>query len=326
MEGAVGSGSFLGGQGTLATLLLYANFITARPFDIVTRRVMATMRAIRRRGRSMSNAVGSPMKRPIVNTDVLRGNAAGNAVASFSNGFALGITPKTALIVSCVKCGGRRVGIVPKGSLGVVLRRSARALRRIIMINCNIRGGSSIANSIASMKGRHLKGLPIAGMLRTIRNTTTNIAVARASSVPNSTPSTLIHNRGSVGTGSKPCVIISNIPVDGSKNALGSVGPGSVRSVRVLGSTSTATVCNAGNTGNIVLVAAGHNASNGPAVHCGKCFKIRSFSRGLSFYSNTRVARHCESCISRGPKRAVCGSCIGGTCRTRGRTGNVRGS
>lgn len=35
------------------------------------------------------------------------------------------------------------------------------------------------------------------------------------------------------------------------------IGSGSVRSVRMLGSTTTATVCNSQNTGNIVVIAAG---------------------------------------------------------------------
>lgn len=41
-----------------------------------------------------------------------------------------------------------------------------------------------------------------------------------------------------------------------------SFGPTSTRSVRVLGSTSTTTVCNSHTTGNIVVIAAGGNAGN----------------------------------------------------------------
>lgn len=57
------------------------------------------------------------------------------------------------------------------------------------------------------------------------------------------------------------------------RSTVTNLGPTSVRDVAMLGSTTTATVCNTHTTGNIVIVAAGGNGTNGPRV---------AFSAGLS--------------------------------------------
>lgn len=64
-------------------------------------------------------------------------------------------------------------------------------------------------------------------------------------------------------------MLISNV-----RHSFGSMSIGRVRSVSMLGSTSTATICNIGNTGNIVLLAAGHKLRRGPRV---------SFATGFNF-------------------------------------------
>ncbi len=52
------------------------------------------------------------------------------------------------------------------------------------------------------------------------------------------------------------------------------VGPGSVRDVAILGSTSTTTVCNSRTTGNIVIIAAGENRTKDASIDCSKAISI----------------------------------------------------
>lgn len=79
---------------------------------------------------------------PIMNTDIVVGNAASNAVASLSKGFIVSVPIKTALDISCVGVGAGRLAVARGlvrgvGSLGICLRkRVAAGARRIIMMNC----------------------------------------------------------------------------------------------------------------------------------------------------------------------------------------------
>lgn len=224
---------------------------------------ISTVSTIRRTG-GVANAMASTVK-PIVNTGMLRGKAAGNIVASVSNGFALGIRPKTAVIISFVNCRPRRVIMNGRADFGVRLGRSARLLSRMIMINCNMRGGGLIANTAIRMGNRSVTGLGAARTLNTLRDRSPNMGVRTISNRPNSKFGVGVHNTNA-GKGATPICIVSNM----TNNSVGTLGPTSVRHVSILGSTTSYTVCNSDNTGNIVLVAAGRNGMKGISMSCSK--------------------------------------------------------
>lgn len=134
------------------------------------------------------------------------------------------------------------------------------------MINCNARGGIAMANSITDMSNRRLGTSPAAGLAGNVMNHVPNIVNFRATSRPNNNNAAVhVHNAGSLNDGS-PLIMVSNIP--SHSNNVGQLGPARVRSVSMLGSTST-TVCNTHTTGNMVLVAAGHKGRNGPIISFG---------------------------------------------------------
>lgn len=258
------------------TLYVPSTFSCTGTDSPITNRLI---RSIRRK-HAIANGVVSSAKRPLVNMSMLIGNAAINAVASFSNGCSLRIPSNgRVLIVSCVKCGARSVAMKGDGRLGVGVRTSARTLSRIIIINCNIVGGHSLANSVTSIGTTSVMGSPTSGTVRTLRKRIPNLSVMHGSNGTASNMAVGVHKRHSLSSiGSRfnggitgtPLFVVSNV----RKNSFSSVTPTSVRSVRILGSTSSATVCNSRNTGKMVVVAAGGNTRNGAGFSCGNCFNI----------------------------------------------------
>lgn len=204
----------------------------------------------------MGNVMGSTANRAIVNTSIVIGNAGANAIASFSNGFRMRYTPNSALIVSCVKCGARRMGT--SSGVRMALRRSTGSLRRMIMANCAARGGTSLANSITIISAGGLGADSRASPVHTLRNHIPNVAIA-ASNSPVNSKAIHVHNVNSFGSSRSPLCVVSNIPAGVT---LGALGAGSVRDVRILGSTTSTSVCNSHTSGNIVVVAAGGNGGN----------------------------------------------------------------
>ncbi len=224
---------------------------------------------------AIDNAICSSLNSNTVNTAMHRGKASGTAIASVSNGFDVGISAnRTALLIDCMNFRSIRRHLSNEAALAVALIPSTRVVSRLIIINCNIVGHDSLANSISSVSrgtvGRNIG----ASLRRTVRNHVTNIRIARGSNTPNNNVSIRVHNVGSLDNG-RPLCIVSNVTVDNGADSgadiLTDVGPSSVAGVRILGSTSTATVCNSHTSGNIILVAAGHNRRNGTGVRCRKC-------------------------------------------------------
>lgn len=210
--------------------------------------------------------MGSADKTPMVNTGMMRIKDAGNAVASISNGFALGMSMKTGLGISCVNCGSRRVAMNGDGDCAVVLGRSARSLSRIMMMKCNARGGMGLANSITAVSSSGLIGHADTGIAGVLTKRVPNIAVVRGANRPKTSTKMLhIHNLKAVKS-TDTVIIISKM-----RSAVDDISPGSVRGVSVLGSTTTSTVCNMHTTGNIVLVAAGGKAGKHAVMSCSKC-------------------------------------------------------
>lgn len=245
------------------------------------------------RGR-IGNVIASGAKRPLVKIGMIRGNAAGNIVASFGKRFALGMTRKGALMFSCINCAARRVAM-GKSSLGVVVRRSSGALSRIIMMNCNDVDHGSMADSVAAIGTSGLGMKICSSPKRLLRNGIPNLAMMRDDSPASNATSVSLHKTSSLhaNTTVRPCCIVSNVP----NVSLDLVTPRSVRDVSMLHSTSTATVCNSGTTGNMVLVAAGGNDGDRRAsMGCDTCLTFSGVTGHLSVVATSRL----HACTGRG--------------------------
>lgn len=233
----------------------------------------------------MGNAMMSRAKRPVVNMTmgILTGGA--NAVASLRKGFSIRTPLKNTVRVSFVKCGAIAIGTDDR-PVDIALGRSSRRLSRIMMMNCNSRGGIGMANSIDVISSGMVRSHPMRGMSRTLRNIIPKLGVSM-----NGDNNTLsddldvgVHNTNAVNRNSDkdPLMLVSNV-----RNSVGAIGPGSVRGVSMLGSTTSSSVCNTHTSFNMVVVAAGDNGSNGAHIGC---------SNGMHFSSTVRVPRVISSC------------------------------
>lgn len=201
-------------------------------------------------------------RRPLVKAAIRIGNANANAVANVSNSCALpGMSGGTILMFSSVNFRSRRVTMNKHAAVGIMLGRTTRLLSRIIIVNCNTIGGDSLADSVTAMGNSRVARAIANGTVSTLRNGMGNMRIADNNN-PKTAPGILVHNMAAMGNAGPLCMI-SNVPMN---SGVGFLGDGSVTSVRMLGSTSTTTVCNAHTSGNIVLVAAGGNGANGTHV------------------------------------------------------------
>lgn len=280
----IGPGCLMFVEGIVGCLNVVSMSLTyTKPLFTADMRPFTNIAIMRRDMIAIGNRIISRGNRPVVNTGIVIRNAAGNVVASLSNGFSLRYPMNSALGADCVNCLTQAIGMAKGvGTLGVALGRSARALSRMIIINCNAVGGSSLANSITSIGTRRVVGQGPIGLKRNLRKTTTNMSIVHSSNSPRKNFSVHVHNITAIGNSTSPLCMISNIRMKASVSFL---GPGSMRSVRVLGSTSTATVCNAHNTGNIVVVAAGGNNGKGTGIGFSTGCTLRFGSGGVSITS-----------------------------------------
>lgn len=222
--------------------------------------------ARRVRVRAIANMMMSTGNRPVVNTDIMRGKAAGKVMASVSNGFSLGMGMNAALRVAFMKCRPRSIGTA--GDVGIILGRSGRLLSRIMIMNCKARGGTGLAKTMSAMSiDGALRTHPRSSISGTLRNMMPKLAVAGADKGLGDGPAVAVHNAKALDgdTADGPLVIMSNIPV----SSVSCLGARSVSGVSILGSTTSASVCNAETTFNIVLMAAGSTGgASGIAVGC----------------------------------------------------------
>lgn len=255
-----------------------------------------------RRTEGVANALASTINRPVVNTAILRGKGpSGNAVASVGNGFSLSIRPGTIVDVSCVKCVARGVGVAGRASLGIIVVSSARTLRRMIMMNCNSRGGTGLAKTMSSIGvSRMLNSHPVLGTSSTLRKTIPKLFMSGKNGTPKADGSFRVHKTCSINIGgsSNSCkgAVGPLMLVSGIRNSLSVMGPRSVRSVDMLGSTTSTTVCNTHTTNNMVIIAAGHPGNTtGFSLGCGGGF---TFKATIGLPGRTPLVSCLRTCLS----------------------------
>lgn len=229
---------------------------------------MSLRTTMRRRGH-VSNAMVSS-KRPLPNISMRMGNTAANAVASVSKGCSVSTPTSKVLIFHFMKLGATRGPIGKQDAVSIALRSSDGRLSRIVMMTCTATGGCDFAKTTSAMGKSRVTGLRMTDISHTLRNAISNIRTDTSDKRPNASTRVHVHNVKSVGTSDTPLCMISNIPFS---NSIGTVGPSSVTSVAILGSTTSTTLCNSHNTGKIVVVAAGRKrASSGAAIGMGTSF------------------------------------------------------
>lgn len=146
--------------------------------------------ARRRGGVSVGKAIESTRRRPLPKIGMLIGNAAVNAAASVSKGCFVDIpSGGTILIFDCVNFRSRRIGINKRVGVGIGVSRRSGDLSRIIIINCNSRGETSMINSVATVRPTRLRRKAAHTISGGLTKRLTNIVTMRHGNRPKSSNS-----------------------------------------------------------------------------------------------------------------------------------------
>lgn len=138
-------------------------------------------------------------------------------------------------------------------------RRGESDLPSVIRLKCRARvPRGTVTNSAEDIGDGILSGTPRVSVTGTLCNGVTKLGMCRKGNSDTRGIPSLDVRKG------VPLVLMSNFP-----HSLSSVDGSRVRSVRVLGSTITSTLCKIENKGNIVLIAAGHKRSSGLGMATG---------------------------------------------------------
>ncbi len=202
-----------------------------------------------------------------VNTAIVRRSGGkhvcSSALASFGNGFTLGIGGPTGILgFSCIKCGGGdlpvnahhgfSIGLSVRGVLG----RIAIGTGGVVDNDNNLSvPRERCSNTVRGFSAGTLRNVSIPSVSSTLRKHVTNLSVITGSNSLNDNAIVHVHNIDSVGKGARPLVLVGNIPFrDGLRNfsftstsrrgftRLLYVDPSSVTRVTMLGSNTTYTV------------------------------------------------------------------------------------
>lgn len=198
------------------------------------------------RGLEIANIIQSGSS-IVVNTDMVIGGSAINAIASVSKHCSIRIPTGNMLVFSCVKCAPMRGRMSKRAIVGIAVGSSIRTVSRMIMATVNVgRRGGGLKCAARRIGARTLSRPNAIGINGTLSNRMTNLAMGGPANVFR-TPSFSLHKGA-------PLVIVSNIPI---RSSLFSMSPRGVRDVGILGKATTTTLCNSQNGSNTVLVAAG---------------------------------------------------------------------
>lgn len=180
----------------------------------------------------------------------------------------------------------RSRSLSPGPRVSIMLGASAGTLSRIMMRTNVVRhGGVKFANSCEAIGRRRLGTINGVGILRDLGALSPSFMITSSVSVkssPGAVSEVAVHNNAAVAVSKvcssaaagpgRPLFVLSNFRSD--LRRVGSLSVGEVRSVALLGSTTSATVCNSGKTGNIIIMRAVGPGTNRIVVGCDKSTRI----------------------------------------------------
>lgn len=161
-----------------------------------------------------------------------------------------------------------------------------------------------------------LRGSFAAGMTGALRKHLPKLIALRKDNRTNtSDPAVLSHKIDSFTTNEKVFVIVSNLRTP--SNCFRRLIPRRVRSIALLGSTTTATLCNGEKTGNILIVAAGEKRANKLGVGFDTGINFRRTAHLPGFMSTCGCTGLCGRTLIGSKKSPLCSGRTLSTCHAK---------
>jgi TonB-linked SusC/RagA family outer membrane protein len=216
---------------------------------------------------SVSGKVSSATNEPLVGVTVLE-KGTQNATSSKEDGtFTLGnLKPNAILVISYVGYTSQEVTVGTSTTLDIKLQVALNSTTDVVVVGYGTQKRSDVTGSVTSVPKTRLSQLPVTNIMQAIQGAVAGVNVTTTSSVPGSSPSTIIRGQNSINANSGPYVVVDGIPLSKTGGSLNDINPNDIASMEILKDASSVAIYGTNGSQGVILITTKRGATGKPSI------------------------------------------------------------
>ncbi len=186
------------------------------------------------------------------------------------------------LVISYVGFITEEIAISGRTVVNIPLKADAKSLDEVVVVGYGTQKRSDITGSVASVPKERLSQLPITNVLQAVQGSVAGVNISQSSSVPGSTPSTIIRGQNSINANSGPYVVVDGIPLSKTGGSLNDINPNDIESMEILKDASAVAIYGTNGANGVILITTKRGKTGKPSIRYSTYTGIEEFAHILT--------------------------------------------
>jgi len=172
----------------------------------------------------------------------------------------------------------QEIKIGTSNQINVTLVEAAVGLDEVIVVGYGTQKKSDITGSVASVSKTRLAQLPVISVMQAIEGSVAGVNVTQTSSVPGSSPQTLIRGVNSINASTSPFIVLDGMPFSGGMN---DINMNDIASVEILKDASAVAIYGTRGSNGVILITTKRGGTGKPSIRYSVYTGIDNFAHIL---------------------------------------------
>jgi TonB-linked SusC/RagA family outer membrane protein len=176
------------------------------------------------------------------------------------------LKPNATLVVSYVGFTTQEVAVGTGADLNIKLQISINSATDVVVVGYGSQKRSDVTGSVTSVPKGRLSQLPVTNVMQAIQGAVAGVNVTTTSSVPGSSPSTIIRGQNSINANSGPYVVVDGIPLSKTGGSLNDINPNDIASMEILKDASAVAIYGTNGSQGVILITTKRGTTGKPTI------------------------------------------------------------
>jgi TonB-linked SusC/RagA family outer membrane protein len=180
--------------------------------------------------------------------------------------FSISAPSNGTLVFSSVGFATQEVDINNRTSLNVVLLPSLIQMNEVVVVGYGTQRRSDVTGSVTTVPKDRLSQLPVTNVMQAVQGAVAGVNVSTTSSVPGSSPTTIIRGQNSINANSGPYIVVDGIPLSKTGGSLNDINPNDIASMEILKDASATAIYGTNGSQGVILITTKRGTSGKPTI------------------------------------------------------------
>ena len=217
----------------------------------------------------------------VIGANVVEKGTTNGTMTDIDGNFTLYVENGSSIIISSVGYKKVQLSIGDRSNFSVKLEEDSKTLNEVVVVGYGTQKKSDITGSVTVVNKDRLSKLPVVNVMQALEGSTAGVIVTQGSSIPGSSPSTLIRGKNSINASTDPYVVVDGVPISKSGGSLADINPSDIESMEILKDASAVAIYGVNGANGVILITTKRGRVGKPIIRYSGYLGDESFAHKL---------------------------------------------